>query len=560
MTAFVSASLTHLLFGVVPDVSGFLSLACQPERSHGWKSTLADQDPKCDFSSFDYKMQWYPVSFVNDLPLKKVAKVTIFDTDYAVARISETEVIAMLDVCPHKMAALSQGRVTANGFLQCSYHGWVFNGTNGLCQQIPQASIITDGKLTSKSAQSGRTAGTAVPAMIVQSMVFLFPFGNLETALLAPPPPRLPDIREGKGWRMTPVVRDFPIDWPILVENIMDPDHGVFAHGAVGFDRYSASSDAPQRVTEMPLYGGTGWTITSSVDAKLKLLALSNEARGKLSNQKREETTKNATTTFVAPSLIYQCRRDTKTGESNFVLPFYVTPTGTGRSRFMSAAYYKLPFTIPRWIFHVNILNFLDQDTYLLATQQHKLLALEQKAMNDLINVKNDDTKRLSLQIRQKGYVFRSPTERMAARLSSFWDATLSRVPRRVETLRKLDLFAAVPPRSVVLDREIQHLDICPDSQSLVRNCNRIMRFSRGVLALTAAVKLLFRSSELPKRNIFSELSRQLTFKNLVIIWSVSSVTFWLARKLKREFYFKGNEKFHEKDLANIPSVWGDTF
>ena len=31
--------------------------------------------------------------------------------------------VAMLDRCPHRAAALSEGRMTAGGNLQCAYHG-----------------------------------------------------------------------------------------------------------------------------------------------------------------------------------------------------------------------------------------------------------------------------------------------------------------------------------------------------------------------------------------------------------------------------------------------------
>ena len=70
------------------------------------------------FKDFDYNAHWYPVSWAHDLILNEPTKVTVFDVDYVVARISETEVICMQDRCPHKAAALSQGRVTSTGNFQ----------------------------------------------------------------------------------------------------------------------------------------------------------------------------------------------------------------------------------------------------------------------------------------------------------------------------------------------------------------------------------------------------------------------------------------------------------
>ena len=42
------------------------------------------------------------------------------------------------DLCPHRLAPLSEGRIDQWGRLQCVYHGWCFNGS-GDCKFIPQA-------------------------------------------------------------------------------------------------------------------------------------------------------------------------------------------------------------------------------------------------------------------------------------------------------------------------------------------------------------------------------------------------------------------------------------
>lgn len=44
-----------------------------------------------------------------------------------------------LDLCPHRLAPLSEGRIDEEtGNLMCSYHGWQFN-EKGICTCIPQA-------------------------------------------------------------------------------------------------------------------------------------------------------------------------------------------------------------------------------------------------------------------------------------------------------------------------------------------------------------------------------------------------------------------------------------
>lgn len=51
------------------------------------------------------------------------------------------ETLAYVDRCPHRAAALSEGRMTASGHLQCAYHGWTF-GRDGSCLNIPQVRCI----------------------------------------------------------------------------------------------------------------------------------------------------------------------------------------------------------------------------------------------------------------------------------------------------------------------------------------------------------------------------------------------------------------------------------
>lgn len=50
-------------------------------------------------------------------------------------RDHEGEIIAMSDICIHRGASLSQGKLLDNNCLQCPYHGWEYN--NGLVENIP---------------------------------------------------------------------------------------------------------------------------------------------------------------------------------------------------------------------------------------------------------------------------------------------------------------------------------------------------------------------------------------------------------------------------------------
>ena len=116
--------------------------------------------------------------------------------------------IALIDRCPHRAAALSEGRMTSSGNLQCAYHGvgpefslnccmfslhdsaahslcwkygasseryfkalchagWTFSGETGDCVNIPQVSH--------GGTISGRTCATALPCVERQGILWVYP-------------------------------------------------------------------------------------------------------------------------------------------------------------------------------------------------------------------------------------------------------------------------------------------------------------------------------------------------------------------------------------------------
>lgn len=565
-------------FKKVCSYSSRLSRSSTAARFH----PLHKQLRSGSFDDFDYRSHWYPVSWARDIRPNTPTQVTIFDVDYVIAKIEDKRgkgdnisVVAMEDRCPHKSAFLSEGRITSSGLFQCAYHGWTFDGKNGDCVEIPQVAIDLNDEQDKSGALraiTARACGKAIPAMVVQGMIWLFPGGNLETALLAPPPPIIPEIDQ-PGFRMIPTVRDFPIDFSILLENIMDPDHGLFAHGVSSFDLYAASRYAPQTIQEEFSIDGKAWKITSRVDAIDKLVAFD-----RMKRKRRRANAKHglnsdirvATTTFTAPNHVVMGRRDREKGITTFITAFWICPTGVGRSRFMSAAIGKLPISIPRWFLHVNLNNFLDQDTHLLATQQRNVLAEEAKIL--MQKVARNETA-LPTNLRKSFYVYRSPSEKLGLRLGQFFDATLNRVPNRIPTLLEMGqsgLLRQTPTRECTLDRERQHLRICPDSQDAVRNCLYIQRtaFVTTLAAILGSAASFLLANPVAstvvaatqpvssKQFIFGVAQQSPVMMRIVAI--MSSMAWFAARKIRREFYYKYTEKYRDRDLKNIPNVWLD--
>ena len=220
-----------------------------------WRSLRANVVSSSIYERFDWDEHWYPVCWARDCKPDAPTKLPLFDKDYAVVVHSDGSApLAVRDRCPHRLAALSEGRLTSQGWLQCACHGWSFDA-NGSCRSVPQQQQMPT------AATLAGACVEAYPARIVQGMLWIFPGRRLhpagsaeaaDTAKALPPVPPVPtvaEMEEGSGYRWTPAVRDLPIDYSILVENILDPDHGLFAHQAPQFDLYSADRDSPQDVS-----------------------------------------------------------------------------------------------------------------------------------------------------------------------------------------------------------------------------------------------------------------------------------------------------------------------
>ena len=77
------------------------------------------------FQVFSLVCSWTPIGSIYNL--KSVSRVRIADKDYVVWKSKETEKFTVQDdICPHRMAPLSEGRVEGNA-IQCGYHGWEFD-------------------------------------------------------------------------------------------------------------------------------------------------------------------------------------------------------------------------------------------------------------------------------------------------------------------------------------------------------------------------------------------------------------------------------------------------
>src|SRR5580692_7451511 len=83
---------------------------------------------------------WYFAALSSDLKRAKMEPRQILGQAVVLGRGDDGKAFALGDVCPHRAALLSAGRMRreadGSASVQCPYHGWRF-GADGACKAIP---------------------------------------------------------------------------------------------------------------------------------------------------------------------------------------------------------------------------------------------------------------------------------------------------------------------------------------------------------------------------------------------------------------------------------------
>ncbi|GAV73168.1 Rieske domain-containing protein/PaO domain-containing protein [Cephalotus follicularis] len=181
-------------------------------------------------SKFSWRDHWYPVSLVEDLDPALPTPFQLLGRDLVLwFDKNAKQWVALDDKCPHRLAPLSEGRIDENGHLQCSYHGWSFDGS-GSCTRIPQAS--SEGP-EARAVRSPRACATKFPTMVSQGLLFVWPDENGWERAKAAKPPMLPADFENPEFSTVTIQRDLFYGYDTLMENVSDPSHIDFAHHKV---------------------------------------------------------------------------------------------------------------------------------------------------------------------------------------------------------------------------------------------------------------------------------------------------------------------------------------
>lgn len=93
---------------------------------------------------------WYVAMHKDSLPSAKPVGVKVAGEDLVLYRDSNGAVVAMVDMCPHRLAPLSLGRVEGDD-IRCMYHGIRFS-SEGVCKEVPGQDKIPDNFCVKKHA------------------------------------------------------------------------------------------------------------------------------------------------------------------------------------------------------------------------------------------------------------------------------------------------------------------------------------------------------------------------------------------------------------------------
>lgn len=157
---------------------------------------------------------WTPVMLANRVGRGPVRTV-VADVPIVLFRGAEGRLGALVDRCPHRGVALSLGKVTADGCLECPFHAWRFD-TDGSNRGVP---LNPDAKTALLGAQ-------ALPIRQIGDMIWIF----TAPGAARPPEPLVPAGLTDPRLSRSYIERTWRCHWTRAMENMLDSPHVPFVH------------------------------------------------------------------------------------------------------------------------------------------------------------------------------------------------------------------------------------------------------------------------------------------------------------------------------------------
>ena len=172
---------------------------------------------------------WYFVALSRDVKTASLTRYELMGEPVLVGRTRAGAVYAMRDICPHRAAPLSAGRLVEHPgegeTVECCYHGWRFR-PDGVCAAIP--SLVED-QAPDGVGVAGRIRVKSYPVAESQGMVFVWMRADPRSdAAPDHEPPVFPGVVGGDAKLVEAMDFDSHIDHAVV--GLMDPAHGPYVH------------------------------------------------------------------------------------------------------------------------------------------------------------------------------------------------------------------------------------------------------------------------------------------------------------------------------------------
>jgi phenylpropionate dioxygenase-like ring-hydroxylating dioxygenase large terminal subunit len=164
---------------------------------------------------------WYMAAPTASLRAGALRRQMLLGEPVLLGRLRDGTAFAMRDICPHRAAPLSAGRITPENVVECPYHGWQFR-TDGVCSRIPS---LVPGQT---GIDASRIRVSSYPVCEQDGLIWVyFPAGDAGAAPKAAPP-RVPIAHATPRWIESQL---FPCGIDHAVIGLMDPAHAPYVHG-----------------------------------------------------------------------------------------------------------------------------------------------------------------------------------------------------------------------------------------------------------------------------------------------------------------------------------------
>ena len=168
---------------------------------------------------------WYFAALASELKPGRLKRYELLGEPVLLGRNRAGEAYALRDICPHRAAPLSAGRLSRDGAgaetVECPYHGWMFRTRDGACSRIPSL-------VDSQAFEVERIRVRSYPIAESQGLVWIFMGDGPRGAGPDAPPPQFEGVVGGGPKLVERMEFDAHLDHAVV--GLMDPAHGPYVH------------------------------------------------------------------------------------------------------------------------------------------------------------------------------------------------------------------------------------------------------------------------------------------------------------------------------------------